>query len=564
MRGDTKMRSLEEIIVERNPEARTRLEEIVSKNGERLEELIIKSKILSERETLEVLSEYYEIPYTLSIEEKSIDPELAKLLPISFAKKFKLIPIKKENDKIIVAIAPPLNIYAIDEVKSLFECEVEPVLTLSSTVIECINKVYERGREMADEIESEVLGITESEFQEPKDLLEAEDEAPIIRFVNSLLFQAVKEKASDIHIECFEKEVVVRFRKDGILHRVTSCPKKLQSSIISRVKIMAELDIAEKRKPQDGRIRVKVAGRDVDVRISTVPTTWGESVVMRLLDRSSVLLSLEDLGLEGEKLRTVNSLIHRPHGIILVTGPTGSGKTTTLYAALERINSPDKKIITIEDPVEYQIQGINQIQVNPKVNLTFANGLRSILRQDPDVILIGEIRDRETADIAIHASLTGHLVFSTLHTNDSASAITRLIDMGIEPFLVASSLIAVIAQRLVRFLCNHCKEPYIPLDDELIRIGINRRNIPGGRLFRARGCPECLDTGYSGRTGIFEILLVDDDIRTLTLSTSDSSTIKKRAIENGMTTLRMDGAEKVLRGLTSIDEVMRVTEEDSA
>jgi general secretion pathway protein E len=283
---------------------------------------------------------------------------------------------------------------------------------------------------------------------------------------------------------------------------------------------------------------------------------------MRLLDRSSVLLELEELGFEGEKLDTVNSLIHRPHGIILVTGPTGSGKTTTLYAALERINSPDKKIITIEDPIEYQIQGINQIQVNSKVNLTFANGLRSVLRQDPDVILVGEIRDRETADIAIHASLTGHLVFSTLHTNDSASAITRLVDMGIEPFLVASSLIAVVAQRLIRFLCRSCKELYTPLEDELKKIDIDRGELPGGRLYRAKGCSECLNMGYSGRSGIFETLIIDDEIRGLTLSAVDSTTIKKKAIEHGMSTLRMDGAGKVLKGLTSIDEVMRVTEED--
>jgi len=556
------MKSLEEIINRRNPEAWVKIDELLSRNGERFEETLLKSKVLSDEEVLEVLSDFYEVPYIYSISEKDIDPELVKLLPISFAKKFRLIPLKRGDGKVLVAIAPPIDLYVLDELKSVFGCEVEPFLALSHVILDSINKVYERGREMTDEIEEESLGITESEFQEPKDLLEAEDEAPIIRFVNSLLFQAVKEKASDIHIECFEKDVMVRFRKDGLLHKVTSVPKRLQSSIISRVKIMAELDIAEKRKPQDGRIRVKVAGRDVDVRISTVPTSWGESVVMRLLDRSSVLLSLEDLGLEGKKLQTINSLIHRPHGIILVTGPTGSGKTTTLYAALERINSPDKKIITIEDPVEYQIQGINQIQVNSKVNLSFANGLRSILRQDPDVILVGEIRDRETADIAIHASLTGHLVFSTLHTNDSASAITRLIDMGIEPFLVASSLIAVVAQRLIRFLCRSCKELYVPLDDELARIGIERNHLPGGKLYRARGCNECLGTGYSGRSGIFEILLIDDDIRGFTLSTTDSSTIKRKAIETGMTTLRMDGAEKILRGLTSIDEVMRVTEED--
>ena len=365
------------------------------------------------------------------------------------------------------------------------------MLALNHVVINSINRIYERGKEMTEGIEEdETTGIAEYDIHEPKDLLEAEDEAPIIRFVNSLLFQAVKEKASDIHLECFEKEVSVRFRKDGLLHEITSVPKRLQASIISRVKIMAELDIAEKRKPQDGRIRVKVAGRDVDVRISTVPTTWGESVVMRLLDRSSVILSLEDLGLKGDNLGRMETLIRRPHGIVLVTGPTGSGKTTSLYAGLERINSPDKKIITVEDPVEYQIQGINQIQVNPKVNLTFANGLRSILRQDPDVILVGEIRDKETADIAIHASLTGHLVFSTLHTNDSASAITRLIDMEIEPFLVASSLMAVIAQRLLRYLCNSCKEPYEPFEDELVRVGIRPEDLKDGVIYRAKGCGE--------------------------------------------------------------------------
>jgi general secretion pathway protein E len=557
------MKSIQEIIGERNPAALPKIDELLSKNGESLEEVLIKSRVLDEKEVLEVLSEFYEFPYTLTIAEREIDGELVKTLPISFAKKFRLIPFQKRNGKVIIILSPPLDLYALDEVSSLFGCEIEPVLALNHIVLDTINRVYERGKEMTEGIEDDSAGISEYDLQEPKDLLEAEDEAPIIRFVNSLLFQAVKEKASDIHLECFEKELSVRFRKDGILHEITTVPKKLQASIISRVKIMAELDIAEKRKPQDGRIRVKVAGRDVDVRISTVPTTWGESVVMRILDRSSVLLSLEDLGLAGKKLHIFEGLIQRPHGIILVTGPTGSGKTTSLYAGLERINSPDKKIITVEDPVEYQIQGINQIQVNPKVNLTFANGLRSILRQDPDVILVGEIRDRETADIAIHASLTGHLVFSTLHTNDSASAITRLIDMEIEPFLVASSLMAVIAQRLLRFLCSSCKEPYEPHDDELLKAGLRRSQLEDGVLYRARGCDKCFNMGYSGRTGIFEMLLIDDDIRNLTLSQVDSTKIKRKAMEHGMTTLRMDGAEKVARGLTSVDEVMRVTEEES-
>jgi len=557
------MKSIEEIINEKNPQALVKIDEILSKNGESVEEALLSSHVLDDEEVLDVLSQFYEFPYILTISEKDIDPELVKVLPISFARKYRLIPYQRKEDRVVIAFAPPLDLYALDEIKSLFGCEIEPVLALDHVVVNSINRVYERDKEMTEGIEDDTDGITEYDIHEPKDLLDADDEAPIIRFVNSLLFQAVKEKASDIHLECFEKEVSVRFRKDGILHEITSVPKKLQASVISRVKIMAELDIAEKRKPQDGRIRVKVAGRDVDVRISTVPTTWGESVVMRLLDRSSVLLSLEDLGLKGEKLNVVEGLIRRPHGIILVTGPTGSGKTTSLYAALERINSPDKKIITVEDPVEYQIQGINQIQVNSKVNLSFANGLRSILRQDPDVILVGEIRDRETADIAIHASLTGHLVFSTLHTNDSASAITRLIDMEIEPFLVASSLMAVIAQRLLRFLCNSCKEAYEPSDDELRKIGLKRDQLQDGILYRAKGCEKCFDMGYSGRSAIFEMLLIDDEIRNLTLGNVDSGQIKRKAMEHGMTTLRADGANHIIRGLTSIDEVMRVTEEEN-
>lgn len=557
------MKTIEQIIGETSPEILEKFQDLKSKSSESPEDVLLKSTLVNDENTLEILSKYYGVPKLTNISEEEIDFELVRQLPIGFTKKFRLLPLKKDNGALKIAFAPPMDLYAIDEIRSLFNCAVETFITHNHIVIDSINRVFEEGKQMSDEIDDESVAITETEFKEPKDLLDADDEAPIIRFVNSLLFQAVKEKASDIHLECFEKEVAVRFRKDGLLHNVTSVPKKLQSSVISRVKIMAELDIAEKRKPQDGRIRVKVAGRDVDVRISTVPTTWGESVVMRLLDRSSVILSLEELGISGEKLKIFDYLIRKPHGIVLVTGPTGSGKTTSLYAALERINSPDKKIITVEDPVEYQIMGINQIQVNNKVNLTFANGLRSILRQDPDVILVGEIRDRETADISIHASLTGHLVFSTLHTNDSASAITRLIDMEIEPFLVASSLLAIVAQRLVRILCTVCKERYEPSKEELRRIGIDKSQLVERVLYRAKGCSECVDTGYSGRMAIFEILLVDDDIRNLTLNTTDSATIKKKAVENGLTTLRMDGATKIINGITSIDEVLRVTEEEA-
>ncbi|MXW44377.1 MAG: type II secretion system protein GspE [Candidatus Dadabacteria bacterium] len=541
-----------------------RIEELKGKNGRNTEDILLKTDVLKDSPALDVLSEFYGVEKVESIPEDDIDYELIKQFPISFAKRFRILPISKDNGTLKVVFAPPQELYALDEVRSRFNCSLETYIALERVLTDSINRVYEQGKDVVSEDINEGSGLSDMEFTEPQDLIEAEDEAPIIKFINTLLFQAVREHASDIHIECFEKEVLVRFRKDGILHDVTKVPKTVQSSVISRVKIMSELDIAERRKPQDGSIRLKIGGRDIDVRVSTVPTSWGESVVMRLLYRSSVLMSFEQLGLEGEKLETVESLIKRPHGIILVTGPTGSGKTTSLYAALQRINLPDKKIITIEDPVEYQIQGINQIQVNTKVGLTFANGLRSILRQDPDVILVGEIRDRETADISMNASLTGHLVFSTLHTNDSVSAVTRLADMGVESFLIASTLSAVIAQRLVRILCTQCREQYVPVDEELGRIGFAREACPEGKIYRAKGCQECMETGFSGRIAIFEILLIDDELKNTILTHPDSSTLKEKALRNGLITLRMDGADKVAKGITSIDEVLRVTEEELA
>ena len=558
------MKALDEIIGRRYPEVMGRIEELKAKNGRNTEDILLKTDVLKDSPALEVLSEFYGVEKIESIPEDDIDYELIKQFPISFAKKFRILPINKNNGTLKVIFAPPQELYALDEIRSRFSCSLETYIALERVLNDSINRVYEQGKDVGSEDINEGSGLSEMEFTEPQDLIEAEDEAPIIKFINTLLFQAVREHASDIHIECFEKEVLVRFRKDGILHDVTKVPKTVQSSVISRVKIMSELDIAEKRKPQDGSIRLKIGGRDIDVRVSTVPTSWGESVVMRLLYRSSVLMSFEQLGLEGKKLETVESFTQRPHGIILVTGPTGSGKTTSLYAALQRINLPDKKIITIEDPVEYQIQGINQIQVNTRVNLTFANGLRSILRQDPDVILVGEIRDRETADISMNASLTGHLVFSTLHTNDSVSAVTRLADMGVESFLIASTLSAVIAQRLVRILCVRCKEQYVPIDEELSRIGLAREACPEEKIYRAKGCPECMETGFSGRIAIFEILIIDDELKNTILTHPDSATLKDRAIRNGLVTLRMDGADKVARGITSIDEVLRVTEEELA
>lgn len=558
------MKALDKIIGRRYPEVMGRIEELKGKNGRNTEDILLKTDVLKDSPALDVLSEFYGVGKIESIPEDDIDYELIKQFPISFAKRFRILPINKDNGTLKVVFAPPQELYALDEVRSRFNCSLETYITLERVLTDSINRIYEQGKDIVSEDINEGSGLSDMEFTEPQDLIEAEDEAPIIKFINTLLFQAVREHASDIHIECFEKEVLVRFRKDGILHDVTKVPKTVQSSVISRVKIMSELDIAERRKPQDGSIRLKIGGRDIDVRVSTVPTSWGESVVMRLLYRSSVLMSFEQLGLEGKKLETVESLIKRPHGIILVTGPTGSGKTTSLYAALQRINLPDKKIITIEDPVEYQIQGINQIQVNTKVDLTFANGLRSVLRQDPDVILVGEIRDRETADISMNASLTGHLVFSTLHTNDSVSAVTRLADMGVESFLIASTLSAVIAQRLVRVLCTRCREQYVPIDEEVSRIGLAREARLEGKIYRAKGCQECMETGFSGRIAIFEILIIDDELKNTILTHPDSSTLKEKALRNGLITLRMDGADKVAKGITSIDEVLRVAEEELA
>jgi general secretion pathway protein E len=376
-----------------------------------------------------------------------------------------------------------------------------------------------------------------------------------------LFSQAVKERASDIHIEPFEMSMVVRFRTDGILKEIIKPPKRFQNTILSRIKIMAGLNIAEKRLPQDGRIRLKIAGKDIDVRVSTVPTTYGERIVMRLLDRSSVLRDLDTIGFSPRNYAVMTQLIGKSHGIILVSGPTGSGKTSTLYACLSKINSPDLNILTIEDPVEYQLKGVGQVQVNAKISLTFANGLRAFLRQDPDVIMVGEIRDKETAEIAIQASLTGHLVMSTVHTNDAPGAVTRLVDMGVEPFLVASALVGVVAQRLVRTICPKCKVAYTPTTEELRSFGVTTKQVP--QLFRGKGCANCQDSGYRGRLGIYELMLVDDEIRKMIIANVDSATLKNKAREKGLRTLMEDGFDKILSGATTTEEVQRVTQEDS-
>jgi general secretion pathway protein E len=540
--------------------------DLQKKRGGRLGKILLDEGMVHGEDLYHELARQMGVEYLDNIPHKEIKLDLIKDLPIQFAKRFFLLPVEDKNGVVVVACADPLNFYALDDLGQLLGRQILPVLTAEDTVLEAINEVYDRAAESAeramDGLNEEGLGALAQEFEEPEDLLDASDEAPIIRLVNSLCFQAVKERASDIHIEPFERDVSVRFRIDGDLREIIRPPKRFQNSIASRVKVMAGLNIAEKRLPQDGRIRIKIAGRDIDIRLSTIPVAHGERIVMRLLDKTSVIISLEDIGMEGDLLDRMNRLIKRSNGIVLVTGPTGSGKTTTLYAALTRIKRPDLNIITVEDPVEYQIADIGQIQVNPKINLTFANGLRSILRQDPDIIMVGEIRDVETADIAIQASLTGHLVLSTLHTNDAAGAITRLLDMGVEPFLVGSTLAATIAQRLVRVLCPNCRQPYRPTDAELAELGIARELLRAEGFYKPAGCEKCSGTGYYGRTGIFEMLVVDDEVRELIVERSDSVRIKKSAMSRGMRTLRDDGVLKIISGTTCVAEVLSVTQED--
>ncbi|MBI2346016.1 MAG: type II secretion system ATPase GspE [Deltaproteobacteria bacterium] len=559
-------RSLGAILLESTALSQEQLEqalEVHRQRGIKLGDALVQLKLLRTEDILKALSIQLGFPYEQRILVEEVAPDLLQPLPINFAKKNELLPLRREGHRIVVAIADPTNSAALDDLRLLYGCEVKPVIAGSYEIVNAINSVYNRATDTGDRAMTELgeVGEIAQDFDEPVDLLDADDDAPIIRLVNSLMFRAVKQKASDIHVEPFEKELVVRFRIDGVLYDVLHPPKRAQNSIISRIKIMAGLNIAEKRLPQDGRIRIKIAGKDIDIRVSTVPTAFGESVVMRLLDKSSVVLDLEKLGLQGRNLDTIHRLVEQNHGIILVTGPTGSGKTTTLYAALSKINAPDIKILTIEDPIEYQLPGLNQVQVNPKIELTFASGLRAFLRQDPDVILVGEIRDRETAEIAIQAALTGHLVLSTLHTNDSVSSITRLVDMGVEPFLICSSMLGAMAQRLVRTVCHDCAKKYVPTPEELAQIGLTPDDLKGRPLYRPVGCPNCMETGYAGRSGVYELFLMTDAFRAAAMKGEDATTLRKVALTEGMTTLRHDAAQKVVQGITTIEEVLRATQE---
>jgi len=537
---------------------------LLQQNSElKIGELLIKKGYISETNLLENLALQNGFEFKQYIDYKDKDA-IFKSIPVNFLKNNLIAPYNSDKGAISVAVADPLNIRPIDDLKNMFrEYKFTIVVTTKDEVLKTINTHFELAEstttneiiENLEESDFEILSKTSSETSE---ILDMANEAPIIRLVNTIIKQAVRDKASDIHFEIYEKELIVRFRIDGILYKMFTPPKKYQDSIISRIKIMANLNIAENRMPQDGRIQIKIGGKEIDIRISIFPTHYGERIVLRLLNKSGVSFDLASIGFSENVLESFNELIDITYGVILVTGPTGSGKSTTLYGVLSKLNSEQVNILTVEDPIEYQISGIGQMQIKPKIGLTFAAGLRSILRQDPDIIMIGEIRDTETAEIAIQSALTGHRVFSTLHTNDAASGITRLIDMGVEPYLISSSVNGFLAQRLVRKICPHCYTPYKPSEQELSRIGLNKNSLIKGNLFKGKGCDECFDTGYSGRMGLFELLKVSDEIRRMIMKGEDAANIKKQALKEGMITLIEDGIQKAINGLTTMEEVLRV------
>ena len=550
-------------------EQKTEALELQKLRPRRVGEILLDLGYIEEDSLLQALGEQFGMDVETQLTEE-IDSALTTKVPISFIREYAMVPYKKNGTGYLVAVNDPMNLLPLDDLRLLLDGPVHPVLCPKASIQHIIDTYFEQQGENAAEMIDGII-MTEDEDgdvhsldanESDRDLLDLANEAPIIKLINLIITGAVKERASDIHIEPFEREVRTRYRVDGVLFEKFSIPRSQLAAVVSRIKIMANLNIAEHRLPQDGRIKIRLSGKEIDIRVSIIPIAHGERVVMRILEKGNFLFSLEQLGMAGKAHDQVDKLIQSSHGIFLVTGPTGSGKSTTLYAALQKVNSPDKNIITVEDPIEYQIDGIGQIQVRPKIGLTFAAGLRSILRQDPDIILVGEIRDHETAEMAVQASLTGHLVFSTLHTNDSAGAITRLVNMGIEPFLVTSSTIAIQAQRLVRRVCQDCKEPYTPDTETLVELGLDP-NLPEAQtMYNAVGCPKCNDRGYFGRTGIFELLLMTPKVQQMALEGADSNAIKREARRDGMATLREDGAIRASQGLTSVEEIMRVTRDD--
>ena len=519
---------------------------------------------MTEARALEAVSNTFDIPFRLKALSWSSDAEFVRELPIQYFKRHLFFPVLADDGVVTLMLHDPMTLEAASDLYGILGVDrIDPVLMPRQLILSAIHAAYDQNRDTAEQLVQDMTDASGesilNEIEEAADLLDDVGDAPIIKLVNHIIAQAAKANSSDIHIEPYQDRFVIRYRMDGVLYELMSPPKWMQAPLVSRIKVMARLNIAEKRLPQDGRLEVRIGEENIDIRISTIPTSFGERVVMRLLNKSASLLKLSEFGMTSDTFAAISRLIRRPNGIVLVTGPTGSGKTTSLYAMLSEINRPDINIVTIEDPVEYRIHGIGQIQVNPKIGLTFAKGLRSIVRQDPDVILVGEIRDNETAEIAVQSALTGHLVFSTLHTNDSASAITRLVDIGIEPFLISSAVQAVIAQRLIRVLCPDCKEEFVPTAEELEVLGEGGAMLAGHRLYRAVGCSECLQSGYRGRMSIYEIMEMDSALRGVVLKTSDAGPIQAAAVSAGMRTLRVDGIRRVAEGLTTIEEVLRVT-----
>ncbi len=533
-------------------------------NPLRLGQILIKKGHATEADILTALGEYYGIPFQSFLDFESPGEIIAEI-PVNFLNKNMIVPFKKKGNTLYVGVADALNIQPLDDLKMLFPSfHFEPVLTVESEIMRIIHDHYDLAQsqstnQVIEDLAESDFEILTTQVSETQDIMDMANDAPIIRLVNTIIKNAVTDRASDIHFEPYEKDIAVRFRIDGILYQMFSPPKKYQNAIISRVKIMSNLNITENRLPQDGRIQLKIGGKDIDIRVSVFPTYFGERIVLRLLYKSDMNFDLESIGFSRKNLTQFDELIKKTHGIILVTGPTGSGKSTTLYSVLSKLNDPDVNILTVEDPIEYQLKGIGQMQIHEKIGLTFAAGLRSILRQDPDIVMIGEIRDYETAEIAIQSALTGHRVFSTLHTNDAASGFTRLLEMGIEPYLIASSINAFLAQRLVRKICPHCKTAYKPDKKLLAELKLRQTQLKNGRLYRGKGCDKCLNTGYTGRVGIFELLPISNEIRELVLTHADSSQIKNQAKSAGMLTLREDGLNKAIEGTTTVEEVLRVS-----
>ena len=564
---------LGQILLERGLIGQEQLEEAlkVQKNTtEQLGRILVELGYVSERDVLRATAEQLGIPF-LELDRTTVDEDVAKAIPQSVVQRYNAVPIRKTGNRLTVAMTDPTNVFALDDIRLITGYEIDPVLATPDDISALMRSSDNgAGQSQLDTALQALDGGAVAAVAEDMDLtgggIEAEvdraggleDEAPIIRVVNVIIQQAIRDRASDIHIEPDRRGVRIRYRIDGVLHEVMHVPKYVHAPLISRVKIMADMNIAERRLPQDGRIHVRHEGKDYDLRVSSLPTVFGEKVVMRILDQSSVLIGLNKLGMFPETQAEIESIIVQPNGMILSTGPTGSGKTTTQYSILNKINSVEKNITTIEDPVEYQLRGLNQVHVNRKAGLTFANAMRFFVRQDPDIIMVGEIRDLETAETAIQASLTGHLVLSTLHTNDAPSAVTRMVDMGVEPFLIAASVIGVLAQRLARRICTNCKEPYKPPAEALRRVGFKVEDVDEVVFYRGRGCEQCRHTGYRGRMGIFELMLLNEEIQDLIVKRAPLSEIKNAALANGMKTLKMDGFQKVLEGMTTVEEVMRV------